>query len=102
LVSIESFEEEGSDVNVGTHLLHDVLTGRIDAAIVISNDSDLALRLARAYVPPGTVNPGRTALAGRLKGGPTDGVGGHRLRPADFLRHQLPDRVGPHRRPPGW
>jgi hypothetical protein len=107
LVSIEAYEEKGSDVNVGTHLLHDVLTGRVDAAVVVSNDSDLALplRLAREHVPVGTVNPGRTQLAGRLKGTPAEGVGGHwwrRLGPDDFTRHQLPDRVGSHRRPSGW
>jgi hypothetical protein len=34
-------EEKGSDVNVATHLLLDALRSDIDAAIVISNDSDL-------------------------------------------------------------
>jgi hypothetical protein len=35
-------EEKGSDVNVASHLLLDVLSGTIDAAVVVSNDSDLA------------------------------------------------------------
>ena len=43
LATVRKREEKGSDVNVATHLLVDVLTGAIDAAIVISNDSDLAL-----------------------------------------------------------
>jgi hypothetical protein len=107
LVSIEAFEEKGSDVNVGSHLLWDVLTERVDAAIVISNDSDLALplQLARQRVPVGTVNPGLSATAARLRGKPDDGAGGHwwrKLTPADFLRHQLPETVGPCRRPAGW
>lgn len=34
-------EEKGSDVNLATHLVADALRGRFDAAIVISNDSDL-------------------------------------------------------------
>lgn len=107
LVSVLAFEEKGSDVNLGTHLLYDVLGGRVDAAIVVSNDSDLALpiRLARDLVPVGTVNPGLRPLAGRLGGSPGDGVSRHwwrRLGRDDFVRHQLPEVVGPHRRPPGW
>ncbi len=38
-------EEKGSDVNVATHFLLDVLSGRVDAAVLISNDSDLGLPL---------------------------------------------------------
>jgi hypothetical protein len=107
LVTVEAFEEKGSDVNVATHLMHDVLTRGVDAAIVVSNDSDLSLplRLARQKVPVGTVNPGKGPLAGRLRGGSADGVGGHwwrRLERADYLRHQLSDRVGDHVRPSSW
>jgi hypothetical protein len=107
LVSIEAFEEKGSDVNVGSHLLHDVLTGRIDAAVVISNDSDLALplHLARQHVPVGTINPGLTPTAARLRGQADDGAGRHwwrRLQPSDFTGNQLPETVGPLRRPTGW
>lgn len=107
LVSIEAFEEKGSDVNVGSHLLWDVLTARVDAAIVISNDSDLALplQLARQRVPVGTINPGLTPTAARLRGKPDEGAGRHwwrRLGLQDFLDHQLPEQVGSCRRPAGW
>jgi uncharacterized LabA/DUF88 family protein len=34
-------EEKGSDVNLATHLLHDVHMNRFDVAVVVSNDSDL-------------------------------------------------------------
>lgn len=107
LVSVEAFEEKGSDVNVGSHLPWDVLTGRVDAAIVISNDSDLAvpLQMARLRVPVGTINPGVSPTAARLKGRPQDGAGRHwwrRLRPEHFLDHQLPDTVGSGRRPAAW
>lgn len=107
LVSIEAFEEKGSDVDVGSHLLHDVLTGRIDAAIVISNDSDLALplHLARQHVPVGTINPGLTPTAARLRGKPDEGAGRHwwrRLQRSDFTAHQLPDPIGRWARPAGW
>lgn len=39
---VSKFEEKGSDVNLATHLVNDAHLGNYDAAIVISNDSDLA------------------------------------------------------------
>jgi hypothetical protein len=100
-------EEKGSDVNVAAHLLRDVLTGRVDAAVVITNDSDLGLplKMARDVVPVGTVNPQTGYLAGALRGHVTDGAGRHwwrQLQTADFCAHQLPDPVGPYRKPVGW
>ncbi len=79
MVSIADREEKGSDVNVATHLMIDVFERKIDAAVVISNDSDLALPIkqARARVPVGTVHPGTNYPAGALSGSPEDGVGGH-------------------------
>ena len=35
-------EEKGTDVNLAVHLVHDAHLGHFDAAVVISNDSDLA------------------------------------------------------------
>jgi hypothetical protein len=68
-------EEKGSDVNVASHLLVDVLTGAIDAAVVISNDSDLRfpVQFTRTRVPVGVVNPSRNHLAGVLRGSAGDG-----------------------------
>ncbi len=40
-VRVIKTEEKGSDVNIATHLLHDGYQGAFDAAVVISNDSDL-------------------------------------------------------------
>jgi len=34
-------EEKGSDVNLATHLLHDAHRGWFEAAVIVSNDSDL-------------------------------------------------------------
>lgn len=48
MASVARREEKGSDVNVASHLLIDVLTERVDAAVVISNDSDLAYPVAYA------------------------------------------------------
>lgn len=63
MVSVARREEKGSDVNVASHLLIDIFEQRVDAAVVISNDSDLALpvRHARQRVPVGLVNPTKTA-----------------------------------------
>lgn len=107
MVSYLDREEKGTDVNLATHLLIDVLGGRVDAAIVISNDSDLALpiKVARVNVPVGLVNPGAGPLAGRLRGAPSEGAGGHwwrRLDASDYRTCQLPKRVGGLRRPEGW
>lgn len=107
MASIARREEKGSDVNVASHLLIDVLGGRVDAAIVISNDGDLEfpIRFVRARVPVGLINPTPGFPAGKLNGSPDDGVGGHwwyRLTEANFRGSQLPDRVGHTRKPPLW
>ena len=99
LVSYQHIEKKGSDVNVVSHLLLDVLSGRVDASIVVSNDSDLRFPIqeCRQRVPVGTVNPGQSPLAGDLWGEPTEGVGGrwwYRLTKLDYESCQLPD--------PGW
>lgn len=107
MVSYLHNEEKGSDVNLGTHLLLDVLQQSVDAAIVVSNDSDLKLpvREARQRVPVGVINPSPSQVAGDLKGKPTDGVGGHwwgRLVETQYRNHQLPDPVNGITKPNEW
>ncbi|AKN15819.1 hypothetical protein MHAE_17640 [Mycobacterium haemophilum DSM 44634] len=107
MVTVRNREEKGSDVNVATHLLADIFRGDVEAAIVISNDSDLALPLsiARSMVPVGTVNPGAKPLAGALKGDRNEGPGHHwwrKLCDQDYYNHQMPNPVGPFYRPIGW
>jgi hypothetical protein len=107
MVSYAYREEKGSDVNVASHLLLDVLQDSIDAAIVISNDSDLRFPIqeARERVHVGTINPSSAWLAGDLKGKPTDGVGKHwwlQLVADDLRAHQLPDPCGRYTKPPPW
>lgn len=107
MATIRKREEKGSDVNVASHVLFDVLTGQVDAAIVISNDSDLELplRMAREKVPVGTVNPSKRPTAGALKGDSGAGAGRHwwrRLSSGDYRAAQLPDRVGRLLRPDEW
>ena len=107
MVSYADREEKGSDVNVAAHLLVDVLTSVVDAAIIISNDSDLQFPVsyARGRVPVGLVNPSAAYLAGALRGKPSEGVGSHwwhRLSSADLHACQLPDPVASFARPVGW
>jgi uncharacterized LabA/DUF88 family protein len=107
MVSYAYREEKGSDVNVASHLLLDTMQSAIDAAIVISNDSDLRLPIehARARVPVGLVNPSPTLLAGALRGNRSDGVGMHwwlQLSASDFRNHQLPDPAGRYSKPAAW
>lgn len=107
MVSYAYREEKGSDVNVASHLLVDVLQSRIDAAVVVSNDSDLRypVQQARGRVPVGVVNPSPSLLAGDLRGLATDGVGRHwwyQLTLGDLQGHQLPDPAAGVPRPSGW
>jgi uncharacterized LabA/DUF88 family protein len=74
MVSVARREEKGSDVNVATHLLIDAFSSRIDAAVVITNDSDLALpiRHVRESAPVGLVNPTSRHCAGALSSSPRE------------------------------
>ncbi len=107
MVSFAHREEKGSDVNVASHLLVDVLTSQVEAALVISNDSDLRypVSYARTKVPVGTINPSKNYLAGGLRGRPSDGAGRHwwrQLTATDLKSCQLPDPVAKYARPAGW
>jgi hypothetical protein len=107
MVSVAQREEKGSDVNVASHLLLDVLSQNVDAALVISNDSDLCfpLKQARDRVPVGLVNPSPSQTAGALRASAMAGAGRHfwrKLTKSDFVSHQLPDPAGRYVRPNGW
>lgn len=107
MASVSRREEKGSDVNVATHLLIDVLEKNIDAAVVVSNDSDLKkpIEVSRTHVPVGLINPTRGYPAGALNGSPTVGVGGHwwyQLTLDDFTSAQMPSPVEHLVKPAGW
>jgi uncharacterized LabA/DUF88 family protein len=107
IASVARREEKGSDVNVASHLLIDLYEGRIDAAVVISNDSDLAYPVAhaRTRIPVGLVNPSRNYLAGKLAGAVSDGVGSHwwhQLTDAEVRAAQLPPTIGKLSKPGPW
>jgi len=87
--------------------LVDVLTGAVDAAVVISNDSDLGFPVsyARARVPVGLLNPSANYLAGALRARPSVGAGNHwwqQLSATDLRSCQLANPVGGLARPVGW
>lgn len=107
MASVSRREEKGSDVNVATHLLVDVLREEVDAAVVVSNDSDLKLpvQIARDLVPVGLINPTKGYPAGALNGSPTTGPGGHwwyQLTQDDFRTAQMPLLVQGLSIPRGW
>lgn len=106
-VSHQRNEEKGSDVNLASHLLIDLLTNKLDAAIIITNDADLAypIKFARDMIPIGLINPRGSRTVTDLKGSKTDGVGSHwwySLTGADLLAAQLPRDVGGVTRPRSW
>lgn len=39
---VKKFEEKGTDVNLGTHLVNDAHLNKFDVAVIVSNDSDLS------------------------------------------------------------
>lgn len=107
IVSHERKEEKGSDVNLASHLLIDLLTGKLDAAIVITNDTDLAypIRYARELIPVGLINPRGSKTPADLKGSPDEGVGNHwwyTLKADDLLCAQLPTEFEGLRKPEAW
>ncbi len=60
-MNVDQTEEKGSDVNLASHLLWDAFTGKIDVAVLITTDSDLAepVKIVRSVVnlPVGILNP---------------------------------------------
>jgi uncharacterized LabA/DUF88 family protein len=107
VVSHERKEEKGSDVNLASNLLIDLLTDKLDAAVVITNDTDLAfpINYSRQLVPVGLINPRGSKTPTDLKGSPTEGVGNHwwyTLKAEDLLSAQLPDEFEGLTRPGQW
>jgi hypothetical protein len=105
VVQVHSMEEKGSDVNLGAHLLNDAWKDLFDAAVVISNDTDLVTPIRMVTVerqkPIFVVCPGRWQMAPQL------------AKVATFQRHirrgmlsiaQFPDPIPGTtiRKPPSW
>jgi uncharacterized LabA/DUF88 family protein len=62
-VKVTRTEEKGSDVNIATHLMHDAYRRTFEAAVLITNDSDLLepIRIVRRelHLEVGILNPHR-------------------------------------------
>jgi len=107
-VRVQKTEEKGSDVNLATHLLIDCVECDFDDAVVISNDSDLALPIEMVTKKYNKtlilVNPGRAKTSKEL----IDSATGYRpsintkvLRASQFLP-SLSDSKGTFTKPPAW
>lgn len=99
-------EEKGSDVNIATYLLLDGFRSDYEAAVVVSNDSDLKEPVAVVRnvlgLPVGIVNPHPAARRSRA----LVGTFFKQIRPATLAACQLPsvvpDAAGQVRKPQAW
>ena len=107
-VRVHKMEEKGSDVNLATWLLTDAFERDCQAAVLVTNDSDLALPMEivsqRLGVPVGLINPHPRAASRELvRRGPAFVKS---IRPSVLASSQFPGRltVGNRnlRRPASW
>lgn len=105
LAEVGSMEEKGSDVNLAVHLLNDAWKNAFDAAVVISNDTDLIepIRMVtqERNKPIYVACPGRWAMAPKLANVATFQ---RHIRTAMLSSSQLPQQI-PNttiRKPPNW
>lgn len=107
MVEVLRSEEKGTDVNLAVHLVHDAHRGQFEAALVISNDSDLAeaIRIVRREVGRvvGVFTPHRDVPSVQLR----KTASFFREVPVKALRRSLfpdtlTDATGAFGKPPGW
>jgi uncharacterized LabA/DUF88 family protein len=108
-VQVMKSEEKGSDVNIATYLLIDAFDGDYDAAVIISNDSDLAepIRLVRRkFGKPVMVlhpcGPGRKPSYELQKVASKSQIVNVALLPACQFPATLTDANGTIHKPVGW
>jgi uncharacterized LabA/DUF88 family protein len=105
-VTVMKTEEKGSDVNLATHLLYDAFLSEYDAAVVISNDSDLIepIRIVRRefYKVVGILNPQKGPSRALLP----EVSFLKQIRPGALVRSQFPqtlrDEHGRFEKPAVW
>lgn len=106
MVRVIKTEEKGSDVNLATHLLHDAHLNQYEAAVVISNDSDLLepIRIVCQYHKKtiGILNPQKKAS--RVLAAQADFI--KQIRSGVLSLSQFPttltDQNGTFHKPPAW
>jgi hypothetical protein len=104
-VWVDKTEEKGSDVNLGVHLVRDAFEKAFEAAVLVTNDSDLAepVRIVRGLgYPVGILNP-HEHHSSVLKQHATFLK---RIRQADLIASQFPknmtDAKGTFHKPTSW
>ena len=110
-VQVRMSEEKGTDVNIATYLIADGYDGDYEQALVISNDSDLALPISmardRLKLPVGVINPNpnqkRNPMPVELKDAATfrTYIRRRMLRDSQFP-DTLNDDIGAFTKPPVW
>jgi uncharacterized LabA/DUF88 family protein len=106
-VRVTKTEEKGSDVNLATHLLHDAHRGEYQAAVVVSNDSDLVepIRIVRQELGLKVLvlNPARGTPSVELKRAATlfKDIRRHVLARSQFPE-PMTDAHGSFRKPSTW
>ena len=99
-------EEKGSDVNIATHLLVDGLKNNYELAVVVSNDSDLALPIRFVVEdlrkPVGLLNPQKHPSVELSKGASVL----KQIRAGVLARSQFPNQLtdahGAFTKPASW
>ncbi len=110
IVEIWNTEEKGTDVNLASYLLMDGVDKEYEQAVVISNDSDLALPIRmvrdRLGFPVGVVNPNLDQKAYTPKELTDASTFVRRLRPNTLRNCQFPpqlqDSTGVITKPAEW
>jgi uncharacterized LabA/DUF88 family protein len=106
-IEVSTHEEKGTDVNIATLLLRDAFLHACDSAIVISNDSDLALAIETAVqvagIPVQVISP-HLGVTYRLKQAATSNdVLRPRIITACLLPNPVIDITGTHlHKPTRW
>lgn len=101
-------KEKGSDVNLASHLLIDRFRARFDLAVVVSNDSDLAMPInfVREEFPVGILNPHRKRSFDLSPQKLPHGCFYKKIKRGHLADCQLPERLedqhGTISKPPSW
>lgn len=105
-VWVDKTEEKGSDVNIAAHLLRDAYNKRFEAAVLITNDSDLVepVKIVRQELglPVGILNPHQHHSSVLVR----HATFMKRIRQADVAVSQFPpvmtDAKGQFHKPSNW
>jgi uncharacterized LabA/DUF88 family protein len=97
-------EEKGSDVNLAVHLLNDAWKNAFQAAVVVSNDTDLLTPIEMVTRERGkhvvVVCPDRSRSASPKLAAVASSV--RHLRPSMLAAAQFPAVIGTIRKPAAW